>query len=197
MGKSPQRIAIENAAAQTKELGNQAYGIALPTIGSEYSKLNQAMGEGGQPQFISDAYNQARGGILEGSALSQEAARKDQMGARRGAVGGGNFSASISPSDAGARLAQALYGTRVQQASGAIEQQDKLMQMALGQSAQTGSGALQATGNELQNIGYMQPYNSTYANVLGALNTAGTVYGAGKQAGWFSPNGQDTGMMHG
>lgn len=130
---------------------------------------------------------------MEGAALSQEAQRRDEMQSRRGAVGGGNFSASISPSDAGSKLAQALYGTRVQEATGKIEEQDKLMGMALGQTQQTGSAAMAATGTELQNIGFMQPYNTKYANVLGALNVAGSVYGSGKSAGWFGGAGVSSG----
>jgi hypothetical protein len=193
---SPKSSAIKQANLQTQRLANEGYGLALPAIREQYKDLNTAMQSGGEPGFVSEAYKGARGGILEGAALSQQAQRNDQVRQGQRARAGGSFTASIGPEMAGSKLAQALYGTRVTQAAGKIEEQDKLMGMALGQSGQTGSAAMQATGTQLNNIGYMQPYNSTYANVLGALNTAGSIYGAGKQQGWFSgaPTGDGVGF---
>ena len=186
---SPQSGAIKQANLQTQRLANEGYGIAMPAIKEQYKDLNTAMQSGGEPGFVTDAYRSARGGVMEGTALSQQAQRGDQVRQGQRARAGGSFTASIGPDMAGSKLAQALYGSRVTQAAGKIEEQDKLMGMALGQASQTGSGAMQAMGTQLQNIGYMQPYNSTYANVLGALNAAGSVYGAGKQQGWFSGGG--------
>ena len=103
---------------------------------------------------------------------------------------------NLPPELLGSSMAKALYGPRVSEAAGSIDQTNKLLGASLGMAGQTGSGALAATGNELQNIGKMQPYNSNYAAILGALNLGGSLYGAGafgqgnySGAGWANPAG--------
>jgi hypothetical protein len=59
------------------------------------------------------------------------------------------------------------------------------MQMGLGGAAQTGNQAVQSAGLNLQGIGMLPNYNPTYAAILGGVNAAGTIYGAGKQGGWW------------
>jgi len=176
---SPQQDAFIEAAATARTLKERSYGIALPALATEYGSLNQALAQGGEPGYVKDAYQAARGGTMEDSALRQKAALGASQRGRSGIVGGGNVGATISPQALGSDMAQALYGTRVQEAAGNISQVNKLMGIGLGQTQQAGSGALAATENQLQNISGMQNYNSTYAGILGALNLGGSLYGAG------------------
>ena len=63
--------------------------------------------------------------------------------------------------------------------------------MGLGQAQQAGSGAISAMGSQLGAIPTMQQYNTSYANVLGALNLGASLYGGLNQAGVF---GSSTGL---
>lgn len=174
---SPQTDAFTEAVNQTKALQQKAYGIALPALSKEYSVLNQALAQGGEPDYLKSAFTGARGaateGILKGSA---DRMRADAAG-KKYAIASGNVGL-VTPQALGSELAKALYGTRVSEAAGQVEQMDKLMGMSLGQSQQTGSAALGATGNELADIGMMRNYNQGYAGILAALNAGGTIYGA-------------------
>ena len=44
--------------------------------------------------------------------------------------------------------------------------------------------------NNLQAISMLPNYNPTYAAVLGGVNAAGSIYGAGKQGGWWNSTAQ-------
>src|SRR6185369_16039919 len=165
--------------AQTRKLQEGAYGLAFPAIKTEYGALNQALASGGEPGFIQQAYEGARGGIRTGAAQQGERALQANLAQKKGAVGAGNVGATMPPEALGSAMAQALYGPRVSEATGQIDQLNKLYGMGIGQAQQTGSGALTATGNELANIGMMRPYNAGYARILRALNLGGSLYGAG------------------
>lgn len=139
--------------------------------------MNEALAGGGEPGYLKQAFTGARGaateGILKGSA---DKMRQDAAG-KKYAIQSGNVGL-VSPQALGSDLAKALYGTRVSEAAGQIEQMDKLMGASLGQSQQTGSAALGATENQLRDIGMMRNYNQGYAGILAALNAGGAIYGA-------------------
>ena len=184
---SPQSEAALQAAAQTRRLQEGAYGLAFPALSKEYGVLNQALATGGEPEFIRSAYEGARGGIRAGAARQGEMALQANLAQNKGSLLGGNVGVVAPPDQLGTAMARALYGPRVSEASGQIEQLNKLYGMGIGQAQQTGSGALTATGNELANIGMMQPYNSTYATILGALNLGSSIYGAYGQGARANP----------
>lgn len=180
MSGSDQQQAYVEAERANKSRMQQAYGIALPALGTEYGALNQALQTAGEPGYIKSAYGAARGGAREDLALAGNEALKASYAKQRGTTQGG---ANLNPTLLGSQMAQALYGPRVQEAAGQLEQMNKLFGASIGQAQQTGSGALAATGNELANIGNMRNYNATYANVLGALNAGASIYGAYGQQG--------------
>jgi hypothetical protein len=176
---SPQGEQALEAATMARQTSQRAYGIALPALGSEYSALNAALAQGGEPDYVKAAYGEARGGIREGAAMNEASALRAAQAGRKGSAGA---SAPVLPPELlGSSMAKALYGPRVSEAAGSIEQTNKLLGASLGQSSQTGSGALRETGVELQNIGMMRNYNQGYAAILAALNAGGSIYGAAGQ----------------
>ena len=166
--------ASQNFVIGTGQAAKQAYDTGFSGLSAQQQLLRGAEAE---PQYLKDAFSVQRAGITEGGVVQGQRDMQAQLGATQQAAQGGNTSGNLSPDQMGAKMAQALYSSRLQEGIGKIEQANKLMGMRLGQSQQTGSAAIGAAGNALQNISLMPNYNPTYANVLGALNLAGTVYG--------------------
>ena len=179
---SPQGEQALEAANTARRTSQRAYEIALPALSSEYQALNSALQSGGLPDYVKAAYGEARTGIGEGEAQSEIAALRAAQGQNRGRLGASG--PNLPPELLGSSMAKALYGPRVSEAAGSIEQTNKLLGASLGQAQQVGSGALAATGTELRNIGMMRNYNQGYAGILAALNAGGSIYGAlGQNAG--------------
>ena len=183
MGSTGAQDALQASTAENKRLLERSYGLALPTLGREYGLIQGALSQG-EPDYLKSAYAATRGSERESMAQGGIGRLGASQGQKRGALAAGNVGA-VSPQMLGGQMAEALYGSRVQEASGNLEQMNKLLGFGLGQSQQAGSAALGATGTELQNIQGMRNYNPTYANILGALNLGGSIYGAGSQAGLF------------
>ena len=152
----------------------KSYEVGFQGLDAQQRLLRTAEAE---PGYVRDAFTAQRAGITEGGVVQGGRDIQAQLAATQQAAQGGNTTGNLAPDQMGAKMAQALYSSRLQEGIGKIEQANKLMGMRLGQSVQTGSAALGAAGNQLQNISLMPNYNPTYANVLGALNLAGTVYG--------------------
>ncbi len=180
---SPQGEAFTQAAGQARRVSQEAYGMALPALQSEYGSLNEALASGGEPDYMRKAQAGARAATTEGLAHNEIAALRASQAGKSPLMA--TNPGLANPQVFGTKLAQALYGPRVSEATGQIEQLDKLMGASIGQSQTTGSGALQATGTELRDIGMMRNYNMPYAATLAALNLGGSIYGAGQQAGWW------------
>ena len=186
MGISDRTRAGQEAFSTSEALSRAAYNLAVPAIRRQGGILNTALDQG-EPGYLRDAFASSRA-ILTDSAASGERAdlTSARMGARQ-AAGGGNFAAQqMDPSNYGARIAQALYSSRVNESQANIEQMDKTLGFMTGQAQETGSGSLAAMSNQLGAIPYMRAYDPTYANVIAALNAGASVYGAGNQAGWFN-----------
>lgn len=188
MGKSPQQAANEQAAATARSSMTQAYGVGIPLMRDQQTYINQGL-NAGEPQYMKDAFTMQRGILTDANALQ---GRSNQAQADL-AVGklqqGGNFQNVLNPLDMGAKLAQQLYTSRTSQALGALEEQNKLMGMGIGQAQAAGSDSLAAGMNQMNAIGMMQPFNSTYANILGGVNLAANLYGGGVKSGWFTGGG--------
>lgn len=180
---SPQTDAALEAAATSRRLASQAYGIGIPAMQTEAGALGQALSMGAEPGYLQSAYTGARGMAREGAAEAGTASLQASQAQKKGYLEGGAVGMAAPPADIGAQLAQALYGPRVQEAAGQLGQLDKLFGFGLGQAQQTGSGALAATENQLRDIGMMRPYNMGYAGILGALNLGGSIYGTFGQQG--------------
>ena len=159
--------------------------------------INQGLA-GGEPDYIKQAYGAQRGAITDAILRQggQEQGRADA--AAHGLQQGGNYAETLNPLDVGAKLAQQLFSSRTTEAMGNVEQMNKLMGMGMGVGQQAGSAALGAGSNQLRAIGNMADYNQTYAAIMGGVNAAGSVYGAGNQAGWWGPgSNMTTGQMAG
>lgn len=168
---------------------NQAYGVGLPALTAQHAALNEAMGAGGMPGYVGEAYKGARTGITEGMTEvgAGEQAKADL--AASGAVQGGNAASILQPQDIGAKLADAHLSSRTNEAIGNVDQSNKIMAMMLGMGTQAGSAANAAGGNQLNAISQMAPYNPTYAAILAGGSGAASIYGAGQDAGmWGKAN---------
>lgn len=187
MGKSPQTAAAQEAEQEQMRLAGLAYPLGFEAMKGEQAGISAMQGMGGETPAMREAFGGSRAGLLDAASLGGRDALKRGLTEERGATQAGNVGATLaSPSEMGTSIARALYGSRIAEASGAIEERDKMLGFSAGQSQTAGSGALGAFGNTLQNIPLMQNFNSTSANLLGALNLGTSLYGAGTQAGLFS-----------
>lgn len=172
----------QQALESNRALAEQYYNIAIPSLSQRMESINQALAAGGLPDYMKEAYTAQRAGLTEGIVGQEKAAITSQLAGTKGARTGGNVLAGLSASDIGAQLANALYGSKFQESQAGIDQTMNLMSMALGGAGTAGSGALEASRQQLGAIGYMPNYNPTYANVMGGLSGAAGIYGAYQQA---------------
>jgi hypothetical protein len=187
-GGSPAERASEQAGALAEKTAKEGYGIGLPALQGQLSQINQGLMAGGEPSYVSEAFGSQRTGIFEGASESEAGSMKAQAAATKGAQAGGNAGAGLIPPGYGAELARAMMGSRVTEKMGGLEESMNLMTMGVGGGTEAGSAAMGAGRSSLQAIGMMPQYNTDLANVLMAANTAGSVYGAGSQAGWWGGN---------
>lgn len=168
-----------NASAHTARtqgaIARGYYRDVLPALRNQYGLLNRAISEGGEPDYVRDAYAGARTGLTESALLGDAAQTRAMLSAMPDAEGG---PMPITGSHVGSKIADLLWNSKVNEGMGRIEQLGNLQAMALGQVGQVGGAGLQATANELRNISMMPNYNPTYATVLGLANTGGALYGA-------------------
>lgn len=176
---SDQSSAFAGAARTQGQMATQAYDIAVPALQAQSGYIRDALAQGGEPEYLQKAYAGQRTGLLEGLATQQHQRSLQGPENRQGDLA----SSLRSPQMVGADIANAMYSSRVNESLGKIEQVHNLQRMALGQAGQTGSGALTAGGLQLQAIQGLPDYNSTYANVLGAVNLGGSIYGGANN--WY------------
>ena len=179
-------IASEQALLMNKQLARGYYGIALPALQERNAALTAGIA-GAEPGFMSQAYAGQRTGLTEGLTMQGDQAEQARLAGAKKMMSGGNFLSAMSPADIGAQLANALYGSKFQESQANIEQMMNAINMGLGGSGQAGNAALTASGNQLNAIGYLPKYNTTYANIVGGAAGLASIYGAGQQAGWFTP----------
>ena len=168
-------------ARQTGEYAKRSYDVGFSSLRNQQALLAGAQAE---PGYVRDAFAAQRAGLQEGLIGQGQGEVQASLAAGQGALQGGNTQNALSPDVMGAKMAQALYSSRVQEGLGGIEQANKILQMKMGQSVMAGNQAQGAAGNELRNISMLPNYNRTYANVLGAVNAAGAIYGGFNQGGW-------------
>jgi hypothetical protein len=177
---SSQSAASEQALQSNKALAQGYYNIALPALQGRLGSINTSLGQG-EPTYLQQAYQGQRAGLTEGlAAQGGQAEAQLQRGSKKATEGGNPF-ASLNPADIGAQLANALYGSKFQEGQANLGQQFNLISMGLGGAGTTGNAALQASQNQLGAIGYLPQYNTTYANVMGGLAGAASLYGAYNQ----------------
>jgi hypothetical protein len=191
---SSKNSASAQAARQYGQLAREGYGLGMPALDARNAALMPALRQaqaGELPAYMQEAFNVQRTGLQEGIANQERSRIQTQDAAAKRNVAGGNLNSTMNPAQMGQILADAMTGSRVQQGMATINQANSLMSMGLGGAGQTGNAAIGAAGNNLQAIGMLPNYNPTYAAVLGGVNAAGSIYGAGKQSGWWdkSPAG--------
>ena len=189
---SPKDKASAQAARQYGQLAKEGYGMGMPALAARNAALMPALRQaqmGKLPAYMQEAFAQQRTGLQEGIANQERSKIQAQDAAAKGGVAHGNMNSTMNPAQMGQVLADAMTGSRVQQGMATVNQANSLMNMGLGGAGQAGNAAVGAAGNNLQAISMLPNYNPTYAGILGAASAAGSLYGAGKQAGWW--NGTD------
>lgn len=167
-------------SAGSARQSREAYDVGFGGLRNQQNLLQSAQAE---PGYLKDAFGQQRAGLQEGILGQSTPGIQQQLAATQGAAQGGNTQGNLSSDAMGARMAQALYSSRIQEGLGSIEQANKIMSMKMGLATNAGNEALGAAGNQLRNIALEPNYNRTYANVLGGINAAGAVYGGLNQGG--------------
>lgn len=181
MSGSPQNTASEESLAMNQATARENYGIALPALKKRQDSLNAALGLG-ESQLLKDAGRAERTALTETGAANADQVRAGQTMRSKSALSGGNVNATLTPSDIGAQLADALYGSKYREGQADINEKMNHFSMALGGAGASGNAALNASGQNLNAIRYLPAYNQNYANVVGGLSAAATVYGGLNQA---------------
>ena len=177
---SPRSNEMADAARTNRGLAEQSYGTGLPALKAQLGYIKDAR-EGSLQKFLDPAFNSQRGGISDAGAYSERTSLQQRLAQQKVAGGGGNTLAALTPSEMGAKLANALSTSRVNQGLGNLEESNKLLQMQLGQTVQTGNSGIMAGSQQLQAAGMMPNVDPLYASILGGANVAGSVYGGFNQ----------------
>ena len=167
----------QRALESAQNLQRQYTTTGLNSANTEKNSINQGLA-GGESPLIASAFAAQRAGISDSAADQSRAARQTQAEGSKKALSGGNAFSLFSPSDIGAKLANALYGSKFAEGQADLGQKMNLMNMAMGGAGTAGNAGMQAGQSQLGAIGFLPNYNTTYANVLGAAAGAGSVYGA-------------------
>jgi len=190
--------ASQQALDTNRSLAQGYYGVGIPALQQRLGDINASLAQG-EPGYMTEAFQGQRGALT--GAMSEKAgiAQRQQWAGGKAALSGGNAMATMNPADLGAQLANALYGSKFAQGQANIDQQFNLMGMALGGAGTAGSSSLGAAQNQLNTLGYLPAYNSTYANIVGGMAGASSVYGALNQPGPnpFSGNTISPGLLPG
>ena len=177
MSNNERDTASQRALETNRSLAGKYYDIAIPALQARTGEINASLGTG-EPAYMSSAFLGQRGALTEGLAAKAGGAQRQQWAGGKAALSGGNAMASMNPADLGAQLANALYGSKFAEGQANIDQKFNLMGMAMGGAGTAGSSAMGAAQNQLNTIGYLPGYNQTYANVVGGLAGASSIYGA-------------------
>jgi hypothetical protein len=174
---NPQSVQAKQAEAVNRNLSNQYYGVAIPALAERQNAIQASLAQG-EPQYVKSAFAGQRTGLQEGLAAQAGAAQANQMESSKRALSGGNAFADLHPADAGAKLADALWGSKYAESQGSLNQNLNLLNMALGGSGMAGNSAMQAAGQQLSAIGHLPNYNQTYANIAGGAAGLSSIYGS-------------------
>lgn len=181
---SSRNSAATAAANQYQQLAKEGYKVGLGGLRARNDALMPAIRQanaGVLPDYMESAFDTQRTGLKEGLLAQERGLIGRQDAGAKTTVAGGNAFSTLNPAQMGQVLADAMTGSRVQQGMATVNQANTLMQMGLGGSAQAGSAAIGAAGNNLNAISMLPNYNPTYAAVLGGANLLGAGYGAWKQ----------------
>jgi len=176
--QSPGEGASADAYAAASQTAQAGYGIGIPALQGQISGINAGLAGGGEPSYLTGAWAGQRTGLADALAGQDAASSATSAAGSKAAVAGGNVGAGLVPPSYGAKLAQALTGSRVNEAMGKLQETTSLMGMGLGASGTAGNAGLRAGGTQLSAISMMKPYNQGTANILGAASAAGGIYGA-------------------
>ena len=174
-GDSPQQYAALQAEGSNYAQMEKALGIATPALKGEIGYIKGALG-GGEPGYVKQGYNAFEQNLKDQSRTSAGA---DDRAAMAGKSGLQALSALGKQSGLGAgRGAAATSEGKLSEGQAMFTQTQSLLATMGGAGVGALGTAAQISAQQAQAISHMQDYNSTTATVLGALSTAGSLYGA-------------------
>jgi hypothetical protein len=91
----------------------------------------------------------------------------------------------LNPETAGAKLAQVVMGSNVARQNNRIAQMLDAAGVSMGQAGGAADMQARAYANQLGAISMRPAVDPTYSGIVGGLAAAGSIYGAGRNAGWF------------
>lgn len=174
-----------NAAQVNAQLAQQFTGVGLGAIHDRNQMINAALGDSVTPSrgmpSLAGGFNAQRAALSERAYRQEENALEGLLMQAKAPVGGGNYQQVMqSP---GSSLPGQLAQSRLNEGMAQVEQQQKLLAMALGQNVDTASQAIGAGANQIRMAGMLPDYNPALAWGAGLGSAAYAAY-----QGW--PRGQ-------
>lgn len=179
--------ASASAYQRSSDTAQKYYDVAIPALQQRQESASGAL-KIGESGMMKDAFSGQRAGLTEGITGGLATGQAQMMRGSKSALSGGNAYATMHPADIGAKLANALWGSKFTEGQADIENRLGLMSTIMGGSAQAGNVGLSAAGANLQAIQSLPQYNKDYANVVGAASIGASIYGGLNQAGVFNPS---------
>lgn len=166
----------QQAASINQRLMNQYQAVGAPALSANLAYARGALAQG-QPQYVQNAYQDARTGALESSVKGMTGARA-QLARNLANTGGGAYLQGIGGVQASGSQALANETSHIAttQALTGLEQRNKLLNVMMGAGA---SGTNLAAGfGQLTNegLGMSAGANSPYGPIVGGLSALSGIY---------------------
>lgn len=184
MGGSRSGVSKEFAKDSMRRSGD-AFEKGLPLFQRGVDMAQGVISQGGEPAFLARALENAGADAKDRTYLNDVADQVAAVLGRKGQVGGGNTGAVLAPETLGAKLASFVAGSETNRQQARIGQIFDAAGVGLGQAGSAGEMQTRALSNQLAAISMRPAQDPAYTAALAAVNAGTSIYGAGRNAGWW------------
>lgn len=164
----------------------EMFSAGLPLFQKGVGMAQQAFAAGGEPEYMSRALDGALANAQDASHLQANQDASSLAFQAKTPIAGGNTSMALQPESYGAKMARLVAESSVGRQNSRMSQMLDAAGVMAGQMGGAGDAQTRALSNQLGAISMQPAVDPTYAAIVGAANAAGTIYGAGDKAGWWS-----------
>lgn len=175
--------AAETALSQNRSLAEGYYNIVKPMMEQRGKIAASMLDQGGEPAYLSKAWEGQRQGLTESTALADRGAGQAQVAQAKQATMGGNVMAGFGTTPGGQAIAEQVAGSYGMQGIAQDQQQQQLISFLMGGAQMSGNAAVGMGQQSLTSMNTMRNYNPWAAGIAGGASAAYGVYGGLAQSG--------------
>lgn len=175
-------------ARSSMDRSTKMFNTAFPLFEKGMGMATAATRTGESP-FMKAALDAAQANAMDSAAIQAQAQGDAGELGEKGAIAFGNTGRALSGEDLGAKLAQFIRGSQSQRQTARISQILDAAGVGVGQVGAAGEAQTRSLSNQLAGISLMPTQDPNVSRVLAGVAAASSVYGAGRDAGWWGGTG--------